>query len=160
MSPFSGKSGWLSSEPSFLCKLVNYINSLLGLFLSRPLQFSTFCNNAQFGRFSTFHFHIFQNPCHTHSFNSLAKYHVSHGNEESELPWQRTESCWSCSPRSPCSVNPPGCTSRRNSRLQTSPREHFSTCPILVREVSIQNLKFLNNSMEQASFEMERFSSG
>lgn len=71
--------------------------------------------------------------------------------------WWRTENHLYCSLHLSCSVNPSGHAYNRNFHFQIF-HHTFSICPILIREVSTLNHKFLNNSVEQISFEMKRFS--
>lgn len=88
------------------------------------LQFSAFCNNAQFGSFLTFHLHIFPNPCHTHSFHHLPKQHVFPMSEESELSWW-TENRLSCSLHLPGSVIPPHYADNGSFHLQIFHHKYF-----------------------------------
>ena len=149
-STSSGKSGWLArSIPWEYFPIITFF------------QFSAFCNNTQFGRFFTFHLHIFQNLCHTHSFNPLAKYHV--------LPIQ----VWSqnCGDEGLGAIDVAARVGHAQQSLLVMlimeiftfrffTTNAFSTCPILIWEVSTLNHQFLNNSMQRTSFEMERFPSG
>lgn len=97
---------------------------------------------------------------HPFFFHYLAKYHVSNPNEELDLLWWRTENHLYCSLHLSGSVNLPGHAYNRNFHFQIFTINTFSICPILIREVSTRNHKFLNNSVEQVSLEMERFSVG